>query len=170
VGLGVLDPLLTWGSYLGGSLDASWRVSGMYESRSNAATAPIGSGPNRVGGDKMDVEVGDRLYIDMSVSGTSWTQTITNLRNGLKVVYVIDLKGQDQNFASWAIEATTSAVGGFKPTAETVFEKSVLTFSEPVTSCQPTNADGSDRYAAPMLSPEGMHCCYERIGLAPPSL
>ena len=30
------------------------------------------------GGDAMDVEVSDRLYIDFSVKGTEWTQTVVN--------------------------------------------------------------------------------------------
>jgi hypothetical protein len=32
-----------------------------------------------------------------------------------------------------------------------------------VTSCQPTNAAEVDYFSAPVLSPDGKNCCYDKI-------
>lgn len=71
----------------------------------------------------------------------------------------VDLKGQDQNVVLWDIEVPDTA----KPAEDTIFERSVVSFAEPVTSCQPTNADEVDYFSAPIRSSDGLHCCYERI-------
>ena len=76
-----------------------------------------------------------------------------------KVDFTVDLKGQDQNWAIWDIETP----GTSKPAEDTLFEKSVLTFTSPVTSCQPTSAAEADYFSAPVLSPDGLNCRFEKI-------
>lgn len=107
----------------------------------------------------MDVAVGDRLVMDFTVKGKEWTQTVTNLANMKKIDFTIDLKGQDQNWVIWDIEVPASS----RPAEDTIFEKSVLTFTQPVTSCQPSSAAEVDFFSAPVLSPDGLNCCYEKL-------
>jgi hypothetical protein len=161
VGNGVLQPVLTWGPSCARSAPPSassysgWWVSAMYVNVSTSAAGPTGC----AGGDAMDVAVGDRLVMDFTVEGNDWTQAVTNLSNMKKIDFTIDLKGQDQNWVIWDIETPSQS----RPAEDTIFEKSVLTFTEPVTSCQPTSADEVDFFSAPIKSPDGMHCCYEKI-------
>lgn len=161
VGNGVLQPVLTWGPSCAASAPAaarsysSWWVSAMYVNVSTSAAGPTGC----AGGDSMEVAVGDRLVMEFFVKGNDWTQTVTNLSNMKKVDFTIDLKGQDQNWVIWDIEVPSSA----RPAEDTIFEKSVLTFTQPVTSCQPSSAAEVDFFSAPVLSPDGMHCCYDKL-------
>ena len=161
VGNGVLQPVLTWGPSCSRSAPASatsyssWWVSAMYVNVSTSAAGPTGC----AGGDSMDVAVGDRLVMDFFVKGNDWTQEVTNLSNMKKVDLTIDLKGQDQNWVIWDIEVPAQA----RPAEDTIFEKSVLTFTKPVDSCQPTSAAEVDYFSAPVKSPDGMSCCFEKI-------
>lgn len=159
IGNGVLQPVLTWGPSCIPEQPrdpyASWWISGMYVNISTGAAGPTGC----AGGDPLQPAVGDRLYIEFAVSGTAWTQTITNLSDMKTVDFTHDLKGQDQNLAIWDIEVPTSA----RPAEDTIFEKSVLTFSDPITSCQPTTAAEVDYFSAPVRSPDGKSCCYDKI-------
>lgn len=162
IGNGVLQPVLTWGPSCNpkasgkGSDYKGWWISAMYVNISSAAAGPGGC----AGGDAMDVAVGDRMYIDFAVKGTEWTQTVTNLTNMKTVNLTTDLKGQDQTWAIWDIEVP----GSSRPLEDTYFEKSVLTFTSPVTSCQPSSAL-LDTFSAPVLSPDGLNCCYDKMTL-----
>jgi hypothetical protein len=161
VGNGVLQPVLTWGPSCNpkapreGSNYMGWWISAMYVNISTGAAGPGGC----AGGDAMDVAVADRLYIDFAVKGTEWTQTVVNLTNMKKVDFTTDLKGQDQNWVIWDIETP----GSSRPAEDTIFEKSVLTFTSPVTSCQPTSAAEVDYFSAPILSADGLNCCFEKM-------
>lgn len=161
VGNGVLQPVLTWGPSCSPKAPSSaqsyssWWISSMYVNISSAAAGPGGC----AGGDSMDVAVGDRLFIDFSVKGKDWTQTVTNLASMKKVDFTIDLKGQDQNWVIWDIEVPSSS----RPAEDTIFEKSVLTFTQPVTSCQPSSAAEVDFFSPPVLSTDGLHCCYDKL-------
>jgi hypothetical protein len=160
IGNGVLQPVLTWGpscnpnAYAKGNDYAGWWISAMYVNLSGAA----GLG-GCAGGDAMDVAVADRLYIDFAVKGTEWTQTVVNLNNKKTVDFTFDLEGQDQNWVIWDIETP----GTSRPAEDTFFEKSVITFTSPVTSCQPSSAAEVDYFSAPILSPDGLNCCYEKM-------
>ena len=72
-----------------------------------------------------------------------------------------DLKGQVQNWATWAIEVPSGET--IKPVDDVVFTQSVLTFSAPVTSCQPSQAGTADYFSAPVLSADGLHCCFDKV-------
>ncbi|HTU60552.1 MAG TPA: hypothetical protein VMF89_19005 [Polyangiales bacterium] len=161
VGNGVLQPVLTWGPSCARSAPpsatsySSWWVSAMYVNVSTSAAGPTGC----AGGDSMDVAVGDRLVMDFFVKDNEWTQEVTNLSNMKKIDFTIDLKGQDQNWVIWDIEVPSQA----RPAEDTIFEKSVLTFTEPVESCQPTSAAEVDYFSAPVKSPDGKSCCFEKL-------
>ena len=161
VGNGVLQPVLTWGPSCSAKAPTSaasyagWWIAAMYVNVSTSAAGPGGC----ASGSSMEPKIGDRLLIEFNENGTKWTQTVTNLGNMQKVDLTSDLKGQDQNWAIWDIEIP----GSSRPAEDTIFEKSVLTFSAPVTSCQPTNASAPEYYSAPVLSTDGLHCCYDKI-------
>jgi hypothetical protein len=161
VGNGVLQPVLTWGPSCSRSAPSDpysgWWISAMYVNISTGAAGPSGC----ANGDSMKVDIGDRLFIEFAEKGTEWIQTVTNVRNMEKVDLTWDLKGQDQNWAIWDIETPSSS----RPAEDTVFEKSVLTFSAPVMSCQPQSAAEVDYFSAPVRSPDGMHCCFDKIVL-----
>lgn len=161
IGNGILQPVLTWGGSCSpkapSDVYANWWMAAMYVNVSSSAAGPSGC----AGGDYMDTEVGDLLQIDMSVKGTNWTQTITDLRTMKAVDFTIDLKGQIQNWATWAVEVPSGE--SIKPVEDTEFTQNVLTFTSPVTTCQPSQAGGADYYSAPVLSPDGLHCCYDKI-------
>jgi hypothetical protein len=160
---GILQPVLTWGPSCAPKAPrdgyASWWMSAMYVNVSSSAAGASGC----AGGDFMPTEVGDLLEIDMSVKGTAWTQTITDLKSMKTVDLTIDLKGQVQNWATWAVEVPSGE--SIKPTEDVEFTDNVLTFEKPVTSCQPSQAGEADYFSAPVLSSDGLHCCYDKIVL-----
>jgi hypothetical protein len=165
IGNGILQPVLTWGPSCNPKLPSSneyydkWWIAGMYVNVSSLAAGPTGC----AGGDYMLTEAGDLLEMEISVKGTEWTQTIVNKRNKETVDFTIDLKGQVQNWATWAVEVPDGET--IAPVDDTIFTKSVLTFSAPVTTCQPSQAGAEDYFSAPVLSPNGLHCCYDTINL-----
>jgi hypothetical protein len=158
IGNGVLQPVLTWGSSCSRQASSNytnWGIAGMYVNISSGAAGPGGC----ASGDGMQAVPGERLLTELSLHGTAWTQTITNLGNLKKVDFTFDLKGQDQNMAIWDIETPASS----RPAEDTIFEKSVVTMAEPVTSCQPSIGAKVDYFSAPVLSPDGLHCCFDQI-------
>ena len=161
VGNGILQPVLTWGPSCAPKAPkdgyAAWWMAAMYVNVSSSAAGPSGC----AGGDYMDTQVGDPLFIDMSLKDSKWTQTIVNMRTMKAVDLTSDLKGQVQNWATWAVEVPSGE--SIKPVEDTIFTQNVLSFTNPVTTCQPNQAGGSDYYSAPVLSPDGLHCCYDKI-------
>ena len=161
IGNGILQPVLTWGPSCNPELPSSseyyskWWIAGMYVNVSSSAAGPTGC----AGGDYMLTDVGDLLEMEISLEGSDWTQTIVNQRTMEAVDFAIDLEGQVQNWATWAVEVPSGA--RIAPAEDTVFTQSVLTFSAPVTTCQPSQAGAEDYFSAPVLSPDGLHCCYE---------
>jgi hypothetical protein len=116
------------------------------------------------GGKVMDVETGNKLYIDMRLKeGTTiWSQTVTDLSNNQAVNFDRDLEGQGQNWVLFEIELASSTL----PSSDVIFTNSVLTLakSEP-DACQPESFGPNDYYSAPLASTDGVKCCIERIVL-----
>ncbi|MFM2415531.1 MAG: hypothetical protein RL385_254 [Pseudomonadota bacterium] len=108
----------------------------------------------------MDVGLGDALRVDLSLAGTTWTQTVTDEKTGNAVVYGINLKGQFQDWASWAIAPTG---GGAVPPEGMIFTYSEPTFTDNVSSCQMSQRGPNGYCSAPVLAPDGLHCCYSQI-------
>lgn len=158
VGYGVLQPVLTWGtSCAPGSLSTSdgWWISAQHVSAPPGSIRPVCKG-----GKVMKVEVGDKLDIDMTLNGTTWTQTVTNQRNGESVDYSNDLKGQKQQWLLHQIETPTAT----QPVDDVIFTDVVakLSTSQPK-ACFP-NAKGEDDYfSPPRASADGETCCIAKI-------
>lgn len=162
LGNGILQPVLTWGSSCAPSLPSdlsNWWISGMYVNVSTNAAGPTGC----AGGRSMSVNVGDMLAIDIVLDGTNWTQVVTDQKTNAKVDFTIDLKNQEQDWATWAIEEPQGS--NVKPAEDVVFTKSVLTFKMPVMSCQPSQRGPNDYYSAPRMSADGLRCCYDKVVL-----
>lgn len=162
LGNGILQPVLTWGGSCNPKqpLDySSWWIAGMYVNVSTSAAGPTGC----AGGDAMNVAVADELDIDMVLNGTSWKQVVTDEQTSKSVDFTIDLKGQSQDWATFAIEIPQGSA--VTPAEDIVFTDNVLTFASPAASCQPDQRGPNDYFSAPRASADGLHCCIAKITL-----
>lgn len=161
IGNGVLQPVLTWGPSCAPKRPsdpyAGWWIAGMYVTLSSNIAGPTGCG----GGDYLTTDLGDLLEIDMFLKDEKWVTTIKNVQMNKQVDYTIDLRGQVQNEVMWLIEVPDGS--SIRPVDDTIWTQNVLTFSEPVTSCQPDRIGSNDYFSAPVLSPDGLHCCWDKI-------
>jgi hypothetical protein len=166
VGLGVLQPVLTWGTSCapgGVTTYDTWWISGMYVNVNYANREFSGC----KGGNVMKVAVGDKLDIEMFLEGTTWTQIVTNRSNGNSVDFDIDLEGQQQPRAMFKIETIdnqTFTLNPTKPVDDVIFTSSTVTFkeSEPK-ACVPGTQGENDWFSPPRVSSDGKTCCYSKI-------
>ncbi len=163
IGTGVLQPVLTWGgSCAPGSPQVgsvtNWWISAQYVNT-------LGSDPDYQGckgGSVMNVGFGDPLLIEMSLSGTVWSQVVTDQVNGKSVDFDIDMMSQPQRWALFEIEMPTST----RPASDVVFTNTVLTFATPEpNACQPSSRGTNDYFSAPVASSDGLRCCVSRLVL-----
>lgn len=162
IGNGVLQPVLTWGPSCAPKMpsmpyDAGWWISGMYVNVTSGAAGPTGC----AGGDYLTTSLGDWLEIDMFLKDGMQVQTIKNVQTDEMVDFSIDLKGQVQNEAMWLIEVPSGS--SVRPAEDTIWLQNVLTFKQPVESCQPRSRGSADYFSTPTLSPDGLHCCWDKI-------
>jgi hypothetical protein len=162
IGNGVLQPVLTWGPSCAPKLppkpyETGWWIAGMYVNVTSGAAGPSGC----AGGDYVTTSLGDWLEIDMFVKDAKSVQTVKNVQMNKTVDFTIDLKGQVQNEAMWLIEVPSGS--SVRPAEDTIWLQNVLTFSQPVTSCQPRSRGSADYFSAPTLSTDGLHCCWDKI-------
>lgn len=162
VGNGVIQPVLTWGPSCApkkpaNPYDVGWWIAGMYVNVTTGAAGASGC----AGGDYVTTKLGDWLEIDMFLKDGKQAQTIKNVQMNKTVDFSIDLKGQVQNEAMWLIEVPSGS--SVRPAEDTIWLQNVLTFKEPVTSCQPRSRGSADYFSAPTLSPDGLHCCWDKI-------
>jgi len=161
---GVLQPVLTWGPTCAPNAPAqsykSWWISGQYVNTNIASSsANYDQYHDCHGGPGMNVAIGDTLDIRLALSGTDWTQTVTNRRNGQSVSYTLDMLGQAQASAEFVIEEYSS-----KPVSDVVFTSSVITFAASAKSaCQPAQRGPNDYFSAPRASADGLRCCIGKI-------
>lgn len=163
LGNGILQPVLTWGASCAPSMPqdyTSWWIAAMYVNVSTGAAGPTGC----AGGDSMNVADGDALDIDMALTGTTWKQTIVDEATSKTVDFSIDLKGQSQDWATWAIELPVGG-GNVAPSEGVVFKNNVLTFAKKASSCQPDQRGPNDTFTAPRASTDGLSCCISQIVL-----
>jgi hypothetical protein len=159
IGNGILQPVLSIGPTCAPGAPngyASWWISGQYVNVSSGAAGASGC----LGGNGMDVAVGDALDIAMTLSGTVWTQVVADRQTGKSVQFPMDLKGQGQNWATLAIEVPSNLT----PVSDAVFTATRLQFaaSSPM-SCQPSQHGPTDYFATPNLSTDGKTCCVSRV-------
>jgi len=108
----------------------------------------------------MNVAVGDLLDIAMTLSGTVWTQLVSDRQTGKSVSFDMDLMGQSQDWATLAIEQPTALA----PSSDVVFTSTRLTFADPdMAACQPSQHGPTDYFAAPVASQDGKSCCVSRV-------
>jgi len=156
---GVLQPVLTWGpSCAPGKPPRSystWWISGQYVNTNGQVSGYTGCD----GGSIMSVNVCDTLDIDMAVSGTVWTQTVTDEQTNQTVTYSLDMKGQAQNLAYFVIEEYSSA-----PVTEVIFTDTILTFdSSDATDCKLSMRGQTDYVSSPVASGDGLQCSIPQI-------
>jgi hypothetical protein len=153
VGNGVLQPVLTWGGSCAPKAPpdpyAGWWIAGMY----------VKTGCQ--GGDYLTTNLGDLLEIDMFLKDEKWVTTIKNVMMDKTVDFTIDLKGQVQNEVMWLTEVPDGS--SIRPVDDVIWTQNVLTFKEPEETCQPNRIGSNDYFSAPVLSPDGLHCCWDKI-------
>ncbi len=160
IGNGVLQPVLTWGSACTPGKQpraySTWWISGQYVND--------GSDPGYMGcqgGSIMSVDMGDTLNIDMALSGTTWTQTVTDVQTDQSVTYSIDMMNQAQNLAYFVIEEYSSA-----PVSDVVFTANTITFgSSDASDCKLTMRGQNDFVSVPVASADGLSCAIREIVL-----
>ncbi|HTA92179.1 MAG TPA: hypothetical protein VK745_21515 [Polyangiaceae bacterium] len=158
---GVLQPVLTWGPTCAPNAPkngyASWWISAQYVNTFGSDAGYTGC----LGGNGMNVQVGDELAMVMTLNGTVWHQAITDSVSQESVSYDIDMLGQAQNYAEFVIEMYTE-----NPAADVVFTATTVTFADSeAAACQPTVRGIDDFFTNPKASPDGKQCTIDRIVL-----
>lgn len=160
---GVLQPVLTWGpSCARGKKPraySTWWISAQYVN-----TFGLHRGyTDCQGGPIMPVKPDDILRIDMSLSGTRWTQTVRNARNGRSVGFTIDMRGQAQGYAYFDIELGRK---GGPHVADVVFRGTTLTFANAdARACRVLQQGRDDVVSKPIPKRKGRACYIEWIVL-----
>ncbi len=158
---GVLQPVLTRGPTCAPNAPknayASWWISAQYVNTFGSDAGYTGC----LGGNGMNVQVGDELAMVMTLNGTVWHQAITDSVSQESVSYDIDMLGQAQNYAEFVIEMYTE-----NPAADVVFTATTVTFADSeAAACQPTVRGIDDFFTNPKASPDGKQCTIDRIVL-----
>jgi hypothetical protein len=161
IGNGALMGVLTWGAVCTMESAASysnWWIAPMY---SNISTSdPQYSGCHS--GELALVEPTQLVDIDIHFDGVVWLQKMVNRNTGEASELSLDLKGQEQGRAFFAIAPHTTN----KPTEDIVFTHTVLSMaaSDPE-ACTPIMRGTNDFASKPRVSANGKHCCIDRIVL-----
>lgn len=158
IGNGVLQPVLTWGGTCAPTAPsnyASWWISGQYVNTYGSDQGHTGC----LGGQGMDVAVGDPLDIAMTLSGTTWNQIVVDRQTGSMATFDIDMDGQAQDWGIFTIESD-----GSEPISDVVFTSTTLTLAAADSAgCQPSTRGQDDYFAAPQSSTDGKSCCVSKI-------
>jgi hypothetical protein len=156
---GVLQPVLTWGSSCAPGTQprpySTWWISSQYVNTNGNVSGYTGCS----GGSVMSVNVCDTLDMDIQLSGTVWTQTVTDTQTNRTVTYSIDMKSQSQNLAYFVIEEYSSA-----PVSEVIFTDTTITFASSVAADCKVNTRGQNDYVStPVASSDGLTCSISQI-------
>jgi hypothetical protein len=166
IGNGALASVLAWGPLCPVDTPAtyaSWSSAPMY---SNLSTSdPQYTGCH--GGKVTPAEPEQRLDIEIRLDGTTWTEQVVNRDTLERSDFSLDLKGQTQGRAIFAIDLQTSN----KPNEDVVFTNTVLSMdSADPDACQPVLLGTSDFASQPRVSSDGKFCCIDRIVLRAPGV
>ena len=162
LGHGVLQSVLTWGRSCAPTdqppAHTRWWISAQYvNGRDHLGCA---SGP------AMNVNVGDRLNIAFTLSGTIWHQQVTDEASGRSVGFDYDLNGEPQNRAYIQIETFSNY-----PAVPVVFSDTVIRWSGAAADlCFPQVIGQSDAMTMPMASADGSSCKIDTITLRAPGV
>ena len=163
LGNGVLQPVLQYGPsctpYGTPNYYDTWWITGMYVGEPDPSSPNYAAYNGCHGGPGMAVGVGDVIREKFSLSGTVWTQTITDQKTATTVSFAIDMLDQQQNTALFIIEGW-----GSKPVGDVIFldTKVTLESSQPA-ACAPYERGTNDWFAAPKISKDGTVCCYPKF-------
>ena len=156
---GVLQPVLTWGPSCAPGTQpraySTWWISGQYVNTNGNVSGYTGCD----GGPIMSVNVCDTLIMDIALSGTVWTQTVTDEQTTQTVTYSIDMQNQAQNLAYFVIEEYSSA-----PVSEVIFTDTTITFDSADTAdCKVSERGQNDYVSTPVASNGGLQCSIAQI-------
>jgi len=162
VGNGVLQTVLTWGATCapGAPSDpyARWWISAEYVNVDGAVDSLAGCS----GGEGALVDEDDTLHIVMKREGARFTERVVDEQSGSVAEYAVDLRGQAQSRALFAIERRDTAAS-----MSAVFTGTRITFANPEPAgCQPAARGSGDSFSVPYASKDGTTCCIDRITLA----
>jgi hypothetical protein len=161
IGNGALMSVLSWGTACAAEApgsDGSWWVASMYSNLSSADPQYSGCHSGKVA----LVEPTQLVDIDIHLEGATWIQKMVNRSTGEASELSLDLHGQEQGRAFFAIAPQTAN----KPTEDIVFTHSVLAMevADP-DACAPVMRGTNDFASKPRVSADGKHCCIDRIVL-----
>ena len=166
---GVLQAVLSWGPSCAPTPQptpfTSWWISAQYVNT-------FGSDPGYSGclsGNTMLVNPGDALLINISLDATSgvWTQTVTDANTNQTVVFSIDMQGQGQNWAYWAMESWYGATINTPVT----FTNTTITFQSADTVGWCSSSQGANSayiYTPPTPQNSTMQCFIGSVVLTKP--
>ena len=161
IGNGALMSVLSWGALCSPDAPAtysSWWVAPMYSNLSSSDPQYSGCHSARAA----MVEPTQLVDVDIHLEGEVWIQKIVNRQTAEASELRLDLKGQEQGRAFFAIAPHTTN----KPTEDIVFTNTVLSMdvSDPE-ACEPIMRGTNDFASKPRVSADGRHCCIDRIVL-----
>jgi uncharacterized protein (TIGR03437 family) len=165
---GVLQPVLTWGDSCAPTSQptafSSWWISAQYVNT-------IGNDPGYTGcfsGNSMLVAPGDMLLLDMQLDANSgvWTQTVTDSNTKQSVTFTMNMEGQGQNWAYFAIEEWYGAT----ISSPVIFSNTTITFQSVDTgSCSVAQGENNAYIMTPpTLQTSGLQCFIGSIVLTQP--
>jgi hypothetical protein len=163
IGNGVLQPVLAWGTSCAPGTQpvmySTWWISAQYLDTSGTDPALMGC----YGGPVMPAAVAASLRITMTLSGTTWVQTVVTegTTPPSSVAFAEDLLGQAQNRAEFVIEGYSAA-----PVSDVVFTNTTITFASPdLLDCAVARRGENDFVSTPELSSDGLRCFIATIVL-----
>ena len=157
---GVLQPVLTWGHTFCIKQKqpppfSTWWISAQYVNIYGHKF------PECSGGPVVTAKRGDHLTITMALSGTIWTQTVSNLETGKSVGFDIDLRGQSQNYAYFRIEPYDA-----RSIPAATFSHTTITFSRAdAGNCDVRARGARDAVSIPLSIDGGRQCYIDEITL-----
>ncbi|KAJ3076345.1 Vam6/Vps39-like protein [Podochytrium sp. JEL0797] len=159
---GVLQPVLTFGPTCAPGKTAQqaanpyygWAISGQYVNTFGSAPGYVGC----LGGSFMAVQPGDQLVmtIQLQPGTTTWYQKVTDSTSGNSVDFSIDMKGQTQTRALFAIELYGQATPYFGVVIQNVVM--VVQEKDPGFCSGPFVGQTSTTCAGVVLSADGKTC------------
>ncbi|MFC9439825.1 hypothetical protein [Nocardia sp. NPDC057030] len=167
IGLGVLQPVLTWGDACAPVQQpptySTWWISGQYVNvySKDPRYADCHSGR------AMSVKVGEALDMDIALDQATgvWTQTITGQSGTVR--YSINLRAQAQNMALFAIEPWDNA----RIPNRLVFTDTTITFRDPAQQACLTpelTYTGTGGTLTPPTTSDGRRCHIDTVTVNPP--
>jgi Putative Ig domain len=166
---GVLQPVLSWGPSCAPTPQptpfSSWWISAQYVNT-------FGSDPGYSGclsGPSMLVNPGDVLLLNLSLDAASgiWTETVTDANTIQSVVFAINMQGQGQNWAYWAMEFWYGATINTPVT----LTNTTITFQSPDTAGWCSSSQGANSayiYTPPTPQNSATQCFISSVVLTQP--